>query len=77
MTKSRDACTWEVEEVASLLCRVVPFSDTVDQDLLHNFQRFVIIFEALRNGAVHCLQVLGTRLRLGGIFGNIVDDPPS
>ena len=35
------------KQVAGLLRRVVPFSDTVDQDLLHNFQRFVIIFEAL------------------------------
>ena len=64
------------EQVAGVLRRLVPFSDTVDQDLLHDFQRFVIIFEALHNGAVHCLQALGMRLRLGGIFGNIVDDPP-
>ena len=34
------------KQVAGLLRRVVPFSDTVDQDLLHNFQRFVIILEA-------------------------------
>ena len=65
------------------LCRcgmnteIIPFSDTVDQDLLHNLKRFVIILEALHNGALHCLQALGTRLRLGCIFGNIVYDPPS
>ena len=65
------------KQVTGLLRGVVPFSDTVDQDLLHNFKRFVIILEALHNGAVHCLQALGTRLRLGSIFGNIVDDPSS
>ena len=75
MTKSRDGKL--KKQVAGLLRRVVPFSDTVNQDLLHNFKRFVIILDALHYGAVHCLQAHGTRLRLGGIFGNIVDDPPS
>ena len=65
------------KQVAGLLHRVVPFSDTVDQDLLHNFLRFVIILEALHDGSVHCLRALGMRLRLGGIFGNIIHDPPS
>ena len=70
--------TWEVEEAGDrILAQSSPFSDTVDQDLLHNFKRFVIILEALHNGAAHCFQALGMRLRLGGIFGNIVDDPSS
>ena len=70
--------TWEVEEAGGRsLAQGSPVSDTVDQDLLHNFQRFVIILEALHNGAVHCLQALGMWLRPGGIFGSIVDDPSS
>ena len=63
------------KQLAGLLHRVIPFSNTVDQDLLHHCQRFIIILEALHNGAVHSLQALGMRLRHGGIYGNIVDDP--
>ena len=51
--------TWEVEEAGDRsLAQSSPFSDTVDQDLLHNFKRFVIILEALHNSGVHCLQAL-------------------
>ena len=61
------------EQVTRLLCRKVPLSHGVHQELLHHLQRGPVILDGPHDVAKQFSQSLGARLSLGGILGHVLD----
>ena len=62
------------QEVARLLCQVVPLSHAVDEQLLHRFEGVASFLETAHYGREHLSQGLRARLTLGDVLGAVLDD---
>lgn len=59
--------------MAGLLCRIIPVSNSVDQEFLNSLERLVAILEAPDDSCEGILESLRPRLTLGDVLGAVLN----